>query len=29
MEAAADSSVPVAQGEQVITVQVNVSWEIR
>jgi uncharacterized protein len=29
MEAAADSAVPVAQGEQVVTVQVNVSWEIR
>jgi uncharacterized protein YggE len=28
METAADGSVPVAQGEHVITVQVNVSWEI-
>jgi|RhiMetdeSRZDD1v2_1073273.scaffolds.fasta_scaffold34939_2 uncharacterized protein len=29
MEAAADSAVPVAQGEQVISVQISISWEIR
>jgi uncharacterized protein len=29
MEAAADGSVPVAQGEQVVSVQISISWEIR
>jgi uncharacterized protein YggE len=29
MEAAVDSAVPVAQGEQVVTVQVSMTWEIR
>jgi len=29
MEAAADSAVPVAQGEQVVTVQISIAWEIR
>lgn len=29
MEAAVDSAVPVAQGEQVVTVQISMSWEIR
>ena len=29
MEAAVDSAVPVAQGEQVVTVHVSMTWEIR
>jgi uncharacterized protein YggE len=29
METAADASVPVAQGEQVVSVQISISWEIR
>jgi uncharacterized protein len=29
MEAAVDSAVPVAQGEQIVTAHINISWEIR
>jgi uncharacterized protein YggE len=29
MEAAADGAVPVSQGEQVVSVQISISWEIR